>query len=530
VFELAIHISPSLLSNISLVSRAWRDVVLSTPSLHTYIKFDETWGYHGGADDSRTASETFLDKTKLQLTRSHDSKLFIDIDFRYLDGIADVHSIMKELEPHLHRCFFFKVSLPDWEWLAAVKDHSNPLGPALEQLYLHIETSDSEDQTPITFLPAPCPRLNTITLEHTPLACIRNSQSPSPLPSPDLTEPIQPTILHPSLRHLHLVRDQRQTNSSSSSRIIIPFSLLLATLAATPTLISLHIQSAAFMLVGTEEIFLPQPKKLKMPNLESLAFNFVDTTNIGLFIDNVECERLKTLRIQMDGAGGAEDCVGFLMRACVARPGRYTALYPIATIPYQPLYAQSPFPALRHLDLRAISTTGPALYPFIRVLHNLPHLTALAISSPPSGCFGVRIWELLSSPSRTHEFSPSSSSSTPTTSDLNQKQKQDWILPMLKALIVQNARDVSGHEILRVVRARRVAAIASRVLSAHMSSMLMAIDGAGPYPGLGVPELPPEAEADVVEITYLKIAGCFGLDRDGDVIDELKRLVKRTIL
>jgi F-box-like len=526
VFELAVHSSPPVLANISLVSRSWYSIVLSTPCLHTYIKLDETWGYHGGGDDTRTASETFLDKTKLQLSRSHDSKLLIDIDFRYLDGISDVHSIMKELSPHLHRCFVFRASTPDWDWLGAVREHSSPLGPSLEELYLYIDSSDSEGQTPVTFLSTPCPRLSTICLEHTPLTCIRPQPiTPSTEDEVPLEVPLPLTTLHPSLRHLNLIRDQRQSSSSPSSRIVIPLSHLLSTLAETPSITSLHIQSAAFMLNGTEDIFLPYPPKIRMPNLELLMFNFVDTTNVGLFLENVECDNLKTLRVQMDGAGGAEDSVGFLSKICASNTVR-AAADQTSTIPYQPQYNVAPFPALRHLDLRAISTTGPALYTFIRALHGLSQLTALAISSPPSACFGSKLWEILSQPSKTHEPTGNSVvSGSLDGSNNNQKKKQQWVLPRLTALVVQNARDVSGHEILRVVRARKEAVVDNRLTAEMQRPLTLAMGGEEASSGSV-----PEEEADVAEIKYLKIAACYALDREGEVVDDLKRLVERVFI
>jgi hypothetical protein len=537
VFELAVHTSPSLLSTLSLVSKSWYTIVLSTPCLHTYVRLDETWSYHGGGDDARTTTESFLDRTKLQLKRSHDSKLLIDIDFRYLDGMADVHTIMKELQAHLHRCFYFKASTPDWDWLGAVREHSGSLGPALEELYLHIDSSESEDQTPVTFLSQPCPRLNTIVLERTPLTSIRPQPPTPPTTAPSLPTTDPPTeesstveSLHPSLKQLQLIRDTRQGGSPSAPRIVIPLSTLLSTLSSTPTLTSLYIQSAAFMLNGNEDIFLPQPPKIPMPNLDLLTFSFVDSTNVGLFLENVDCKSLKTLRVQMDGAGSGEDSLTFLSKICAPSLGRWTLLYPAATIPHQPLYPQAPFPSLRHLDLRAISTSGPSLYTFIRALHGLSQLTALAISSPPSGCFGARLWELLSQPSKTTE----PSSALTTEHALSQRPKQEWILPALTALIVQNARDVSGHEILRVVRARKLGAMTSRMQGSngHHSFPFpslngdLAMDVLRPEPTA----LTSEVELEVTEITYLKIAGCYALDREGEVVDDLKRLVPRLLL
>jgi hypothetical protein len=474
---------------------------------------DDAWGYHG--DDARPPSEAFLDKTRIQLSRSHDAKLYIDIDFRYLDNMSDVRNIMKELQPHLHRAFFFRTLLPDWDWMVAVRDHSVRLGLSLEELHIHIDTADAEEQLPVTFLSVPCPRLNKVVLEHTPLTCIRphsNVSSPpeSPssstltLPPPDI--PL-PTTLLPSLQHLHLIRDTRQ---GSSMRFSIPFSLLLTTLSTTPTLRTLHIQSAFFLLTGCEHIFQRQPTKLIMPQLVELTFNFVDTTNIGLFLENVDCQSLKTLKIRMDGsAGSTEDSVGFLARVCGPSPGTWAAL---DTIPHQPSYSRNPFSSLRHLDLRGISTTGPAIYSFIRALHSLPQLTALALSSPPSGCFGSRIWKLLgepcvSAPSLAWEGSSS------------ERDRQTWILPALQALVIQNARDVYGHDILRLVRARKAASAGSRGAGRGMQTIVDADDMQQTEGGDGA----------VAEVTYLKISGCYTLNRDGEIVNELKMFVRTVV-
>jgi len=258
--------------------------------------------------------------------------------------------------------------------------------------------------------------------------------------------------------------------------------------------------------------------KLCMLQLEELTFNFVDTTNIGLFLENVDCQGLRTLRIQMDGTpGSTEDSVGFLARVCAPSPGPWTPVYPMATIPHQALYSWSPFPSLRHLDLRGISTTGPAIYPFIRALHSLPLLTALALSSPPSGCFGSRIWELLGTPCAAAPGLILDGASSG-------KDKQLWILPALQALVIQNARDVSGHEILRLVRARKAASIDTRSVDHGPQAVVEREDPSGELQGT-------EGDRDVAvaQITYLKISGCYTLDRDGEIEEELKRVVRRVI-
>lgn len=343
--------------------------------------------------------------------------------------------------------------------MAAVREKSHGLGPCLEELYLRIDPSDSEDQTPITFLQTSCPRLHTIVLEHTPLTCIRPSSPTTPLSLP-------------ALRKLHLIRDQRY---HSSSRIGISFRELLDTISCTPSLVELRIQSAIFLLDGTEPIFHPNPTLTTIPLLTSLAFNFLDTTNTSLLLDSLSLPSLHRLSIQMEPNN--EETTHWLSRLSAPSP----------TSPYE-----HRFPELRHLDLRACNIDGPALFPFIRALHGLPHLTALALSSPPSGTLGAKLFDLLSSPSPSPL--PPASSTVPTSptdtsfssSSLSNAPAGVWVLPNLHALCVQNCRDVSGHELLRLVRAR-------------------------------------QSHAGVKAIRYLRITQCYSVD--AEVVDLLKGLV-----
>jgi hypothetical protein len=153
------------------------------------------------------------------------------------------------------------------------------------------------------------------------------------------------------------------------------------------------------------------------------------------------------------------------------------------------------FPDLRHLDLRACNIDGPALFPFIRALHGLPHLTALALSSPPSGTLGAKLFDLLSSPSP----SPSPISSSVHTSPINDSSSSSltnppagvWVLPNLYALCVQNCRDISGHELYRLVNARR------------------------------------NHTHEVKAIRYLRISQCYSMD--AEVVDMLKTLVDAVV-
>jgi hypothetical protein len=120
------------------------------------------------------------------------------------------------------------------------------------------------------------------------------------------------------------------------------------------------------------------------------------------------------------------------------------------------------FPVLSQLDLRSCNLDGVGLVPFVRALHQLPHLTALGLSSPPSSVLGSRLFEVLAS--------------APDASDGGMAGQ--WLLPRLQALCVQNCRDISGHELLQVAWARNAGGAA------------------------------------VSPIRYIKIAQCYGLDPD----------------
>ena len=174
IFELGVDESFDLLPTLNLVSVSWRAVTLSTASLWSYIVLDADWAWRIAA---------FLRRTRVYLQRSQASKLFIDLNFRQFEDPANVEIIMAEVGPHLSRCYSFNVSVLDWVRMRQVQEHASGLGPALEDLYLCIDSSESETHEPFSILAQPCPRLGYVVLEHAPLDCIQISM--------------------PSLRHLH---------------------------------------------------------------------------------------------------------------------------------------------------------------------------------------------------------------------------------------------------------------------------------------------------------------------------------------
>lgn len=407
IFELGVHESYDLLPILSLVSHLWRSIVLTTPSIWSYIRLDNNLNY------SRPPS--FLRKLKLHLERSQDCKFLLDIDCRYLDVSNELSQIMTELNPHLHRCFSFRMSVPDWQSMEVVRNMSQKLGPALEDLYLRFDPSESDEQAPFVLLSQPCPRLHTITLEHAPLVCIRTEL--------------------PSLRCLYLIREQRY---ASSTRIGLSFKEFLDLLNSTPTLEELRIQSALFLLDGSDFVFRSSPIPPVFPNLKLLSFHYVESNNLALFLESALFPSLQRLSVQMDASN--DENTQWLVRMSMDSATR--------------------FPVLRQLDLRSCNMDGVGLVPFVRALHQLPHLTALGLSSPPSGVLGSRLFEVLAA--------------TPDASEGGVTGQ--WLLPRLQALCVQNCRDISGHELLQVAWARNA----------------------------GGPAVSP--------IRYIKIAQCYGLD------------------
>ncbi|KAH9177609.1 hypothetical protein EDB89DRAFT_2112101 [Lactarius sanguifluus] len=354
IFELGVYESNELLPALSLVSRLWRLTALTTPSIWSYIRLDNTWGY------SRHTS--FLRKLKVHLERSQDY-------CRYLDIANELSQIMSELEPHLQRCFSFRMSI--------VRNTSQKLGPTLEDLYLRFDPSESEEQAPFVLLSQPCPRLSSITLEHAPLICIRTEL--------------------PSLRCLNLIR--------------LSFKEFLDILNSTPTLEELRIQSALFLLDGSDFVFRSSPVSPIFPNLRALSFHYVESNNVALFLESAHFPALRRLSVQMDTSN--DENTQWL------------------------------------LDLRSCNIDGVGLVPFVRALHQLPDLTALGLSSPPSGVLGPRLFEVLA-----------------TAPEAKRR----------RSLCVQNCRDISGHELLQVAWARNAGGAA------------------------------------VSPLRYVKIAQCYGLD------------------
>ena len=353
--------------------------------LWTYITLNQTFGYG--------PSDQFLRKATAYLQRSQSCKFLVDIDCGCVDSVVDLMDIMLLLEPHLHRCFSFRVSFVDSEeGTAVVRDHSKGLGSSLERLHVRVDPDYDDDPIPFPLLSAPCPRLQTVVLEQAPLKTIGETFAN-----------------FDRLTTLHLIRDQRYS-SHASNQISVSLTDLLERLAALPMLTELCIQSASIQL-DDEHMLLASPTLTVVPSLKYLICNLIDSTTLSLFLESTFFPSLERLRVQM--CNTLEDTsVQWFQHVASISPPR--------------------LPSLRYLDLRACNVDGAALFPFVRVLRNLPELSALALSSPPFGCIGVKLFDVLT---------------------LGQTAAEK-IVPKLEALCLQNCRDVTGHELLRLVRSR----------------------------------------------------------------------------
>lgn len=415
VFELSTYENNDIVQTLSLVSRYWHQIALGTPSLWSYVRLDQAWNFG--------RNQELIRKIRTYMARSKDAKILVDLDFHWCEGLVEARLLMNELRPHLGRCFSFRISVPDWDWMALVKEYTQIMSECLEEVSLRINnTEDTEEQPAVAVISGLYPHLKSIILEQTPLACIRAET--------------------PELRCFYLIRDQRV---HSVTKIRLNLKEFLTNLVASETLEDLRLQSVMFYLDGADSVFHGFPSQVVIPNLTNLSIAFLDSSNLSLFLCSVSLPNLERLAVQMDSP--SEDNMHWLTQIS--------------------LTCSQTFPLLEHLELRGCHIDGAALVPFVRALHNMPQLTALALCSPPTGNIGSKFFDLLAGgPALTGR----------------------WILPNLEALCVQNCRDVYGHELLRLVQARQ---------------------------GLSVP--------DVKDITVLRIATYGSLD--ADVVEQLKQNV-----
>jgi hypothetical protein len=338
-------------------------------------------------------SRPFLEHVKTLLERAGNAALSVDLDCRYVDDTVALEELASGIGPHLGQAYSFSLSAPDWEWFDVVQKHVTlKLDAKLQELTLRVDPSDDETAIPVPFL-----RDNrTYVRLHTLVI------EQVPLVS------VRGAFL-PALRSFRLSRD---TRFHSMNRMAVPLSELLDFVGAHPQLEELHIHGIRFTLDALCSALLDEPQRVHAPAMKKMSFTHVDGAGIGACLTSLDLPLLNSLILSMDACDNAD--LGFLAS----------------------LLVESPLPNLQFLDVRNANTDGTALHSFIRVLRKLPKLIALGICSPPTGTIGGRIFEILSTPT-------------------SATGKEAWLVPQLKALAITNCRDISGHEVLRVVSARK---------------------------------------------------------------------------
>ena len=332
------------------------------------------------------------------MKRSQAAKILVDLDFRFCDSLEEAELFMTELHPHLSRCYSFRVSVVDWSWMEIVAKFTDGMENCLEELNISVDPEESEGDKPIPVLNGVYPRLVSVVLEQAPLQCVFAKASA------------------PSLRRLNIVRHPRY---HANQRIRIPLSEYLSALTASEAPItSIHLQSVSFHLDGTEALFQhPQRASLtKLTHLTNLVISHVDATNMCLFFDSVDFPHLERIAIQMDSGHESDNLSWLEHLASASDSGRLSSLH--------------------HLEMRACATEDAVLGPIVGALHRLPQITQFGISMPPSGNIGPRLFQALASPSG---------------------MMGAWLLPRLQVLSLFGCKDVTGHEVLRVIQARRQA-------------------------------------------------------------------------
>ncbi|VDC01769.1 unnamed protein product [Peniophora sp. CBMAI 1063] len=259
-FELAVHESPGLLAQLSLVSRGWRSLVLATPVLWTYINLNLD-------DDSEPDAEVhsrLLRKLSTTLQRSGNCKLHIDLD-AFSHGSRDAfREIMDLLTPHLARAYFFHVSVPNWDWMRDIAKHATALGPMLEHVHLGgipPRMIGEQEEEPCVVITHDCPRLRYAVLENVPPRALRVS-------------PLKLCVLH-------VILDQRR---NTGVRPLVDINELLALTSGADELRRLRLQRLRFVLTRPVEVF--KISRTRTHCIRMLSLHDVDSASIAVLLDS----------------------------------------------------------------------------------------------------------------------------------------------------------------------------------------------------------------------------------------------------
>ncbi|KAL5522403.1 hypothetical protein ACEPAG_8419 [Sanghuangporus baumii] len=207
IFQFADQGNPYFLVRMSAVDHCWREFVRCTPLLWISIRLGRNWYY-------RSRSK-FLMWIQAHLDHSADLPLCVDLDFQYVRSHAESRSVMEVLDPQLSRCYSFRLSAPDWDWMVIVAGYLGNLRDCLVFLSLQIgigqpyETDNPYETYPAPVLAGSFPNLRHLTLEHTPLISIFADAEV------------------PRLREIHIIRNRQFPDEHHLPVSIPEFSLIL---------------------------------------------------------------------------------------------------------------------------------------------------------------------------------------------------------------------------------------------------------------------------------------------------------------
>lgn len=340
IFEIAVHEDPLLLDDISIVSRFWRQIVVSSPTLWTYIIYDTSLGLDWYTQTHVERHARIVRKLDASLKRSGTCKLYVHLDACDFESVSMLQQVLDLLTPHLARAYYLQVRVPDWEWMRSVSVAASSLGPVLEQIHLGI-SRDWSDSSPCVVLTNPCPVLKYAVLENTPPSILG--------------------VLPPSLRVLHVVRGGMNLDISG----------LLATTSAAEQLQTLRLQTSPFLLTSSS-----RSSRYIFRALRTLLMHHLSDDDISAFLDAGDFPALVHLGVEMGTVG---------------LNGPVTAQWLLRVAEH----SEDRFPALRLLDLKGVSVDGTALETLANALRRLPRLTGLAISCPPRRDLGESVLSML---------------------------------------------------------------------------------------------------------------------------------------
>lgn len=241
------------------VCRLWRQIVLNTPTLWTKVKIYAK---------KNTYSGQYLKKVQNDLQRSKGSNIRIDLDMTF-SKVAQCNKIITLIEPHMHRCIEFNITVSSWE---AMEQTSICWKILFEQKLQRTNIINlASERTISTTSPF---QNSSLTLLELALVSVPPSHIRGPLPA---------------LRKLE-IHSEAPENFINKDVINL--------LSTTPLIEDLRFAVVCPLDVnGTQTNILPT---VNLPQLVNLALENLKDESIEILIRSIHCHRLQTLSILAD--------------------------------------------------------------------------------------------------------------------------------------------------------------------------------------------------------------------------------------